>query len=121
MLAPPMAAPPMGGGGFGPFGSKEQWAAQFAAEHGGRVPNAQDELDAQASFDFLAQTGSSPTERDWLRRYYSGYWPGGVEEAGGAIYNQKFGGGFSPGGGVNLTAVPGLEAYLPPGWNLGGF
>lgn len=82
----------MGGGGFGPFASKAQWAAQFAAEHGGQQPNAQDEMDAMSSFDFLAQKGRPPTDQEWKDRYYEGGFRG-VQEQGGASYNQMMGGG----------------------------
>lgn len=128
MQAPMMDMGMMGGGGgFGPFGSKEQWAAQFAAEHGGRMPDQTDEMDALASFDYLAQTGAPPTERDWLRRYYTGYWPGGVQEAGGSIYNSKFAPSVMPG--MMGGGAPTFAGVLPPGagmlpsmdWVLGGF
>ena len=94
-----------GGGGFGPFGSKEQWAQQFAAEHGGRMPNEQDEMDARSSFDFLAQKGRAPTDQEWKDRYYQGGFDG-VQEMGGSSYTG--------GGGEELkSAMP-----MPPG--MGG-
>lgn len=63
-------------GAFGPFPSFQAWQQAFAAEHGGRMPNQVDVQDAMDSFSFAQQAGRAPTQRDWLRRYYTGGFSG---------------------------------------------
>jgi hypothetical protein len=90
--------PGMGGAGggeaFGPFGSFDQWAAEFAAQHGGRAPGEQDVYDAIDSFNFLAMTGRGPTEQEWRNRYYTGSWSGSGGYGGGG-YGGGGGGGYA--------------------------
>jgi hypothetical protein len=89
--------PGVGAGGFGPFASQEQWAAQFEAEHG-RAPNETDMTDAFASFDFLAQFGRAPTQEEWENRYWTGSW---FPDGGGWGW-----GGGGGGGNWNNTFTP---------------
>lgn len=94
-------------GAFGPFQSYEQWAAQFESEHG-RAPEEQDVYDAVDSFNFLSQTGRSPTEGEWRNRYYTGAWSG----SGGGGYGG--GGGYRGGGYAQ-------GAQMPFGWSPGQY
>jgi hypothetical protein len=93
-----------GGEGWGSFGNYDQWAAQYAAEHGGQQPDEQAVYDFWDSQNFMAMTGRAPTQDEWLNRYYSGSWFGG-------------GGGGGWGGGGGYGGYGGGGQQMPFGWN----
>jgi len=57
---------------WGTFGSYDNWARQFAGQHGGRTPNLQDEADMWWSQMFANQYGRGPNYGEWVNKYETG-------------------------------------------------
>lgn len=67
------ASAPSSSGGWGSFGTRDNWSDAFYSVHG-RAPNAQDEIDYWDSQVFAATQGRAPTSSEWQNRYWGGDW-----------------------------------------------
>jgi hypothetical protein len=112
---------------WGTFGTYDNWANAYAAEHGGYRPNPQAIGDYWDSQVFMAKNGRPPSYSEWNNRWYTGDWLGKNAYSTQRIPFRHVGGdypfgrtgyewGFEPSKGLDMSPEYRQAAAAP--WNL---
>lgn len=94
-------------GGWGSFGTKDNWQQAFFSAHG-RPPGAQDEADYWDSQLFAAVAGRAPTRSEWQNRYWTSQWDNNQR----MYVTDNYGNRYPVPANDGMPRTPALEGFI---------